>query len=50
MRWHTEIEQIEQPNEQQSLATYQVQVTVMWGPGPAEQLTLTTLRTGLPLE
>ena len=50
MRWHTEIEQIEQPNEQQSLATYQVQVTVTWGPGPAEQLTLTTLRAGLPSE
>ena len=50
MRWHTEIEQIEQPNEQQSLATYQVQVTVTWGPNPAEQLTLTTLRAGLPSE
>src|SRR5262245_4742075 len=58
MRWHTEVELIEQPNEpqpnepqsdeQQSLATYQVQVTVSWGPNPAEQLTLTTLRTGLP--
>jgi type II secretion system protein I len=50
MRWHTEVELIEQPNENQSLATYQVQVTVTWGPSPAEQLTLTTLRTGLPLE
>jgi general secretion pathway protein I len=50
MRWHTEVELIEQPNEQQSLATYQVQVTVAWGPNPAEQLTLTTLRTGLPSE
>jgi hypothetical protein len=27
-----------------------VQVTVTWGPSHAEQLTLTTLRTGLPLE
>ena len=50
MRWHTEVELIEQPNEQQSLATYQVQVTVTWGPNPAEQLTLTTLRAGLPSE
>jgi general secretion pathway protein I len=50
MRWHTEVELVEQPNEQQSLATYQVQVTVSWGPNPAEQLTLTTLRTGLPSE
>jgi general secretion pathway protein I len=50
MRWHTEVEFVEQPNEQQSLATYQVQVTVSWGPNPAEQLTLTTLRTGLPSE
>ena len=50
MRWHTEVELIEQPDEQQSLATYQVQVTVAWGPGPAEQLTLTTLRAALPSE
>jgi general secretion pathway protein I len=50
MRWHTEVELIERPNENQSLATYQVQVTVTWGPSPADQLTLTTLRTGLPLE
>ena len=50
MRWHTEVELIEQPNEQQTLATYQVQVTVSWGPNPAEQLTLTTLRAGLPSE
>jgi hypothetical protein len=50
MRWHTEVELIEQPNEQQTLATYQVQVTVSWGPNAAEQLTLTTLRTGLPSE
>jgi general secretion pathway protein I len=50
MRWHTEVELIEQTNDNQSLATYQVQVTVTWGPSPAEQLTLTTLRTGLPLE
>jgi general secretion pathway protein I len=50
MRWHTEVELVEQPNEQQSLATYQVQMTVSWGPNPAEQLTLTTLRTGLPSE
>ena len=50
MRWHTEVELIEQPNEQQSLATYQVEVTVAWGPSPAEQLTLTTLRAALPSE
>ena len=50
LRWHTDVELIEPPSEQQSLATYQVQVTVSWGPDPAEQLTLTTLRTGLPLE
>jgi general secretion pathway protein I len=50
MRWHTEVELIEQPSEDQSLATYQVQVTVTWGPSPTEQLTLTTLRAGLPSE
>ena len=50
MRWHTDVELVERPNEDQSLATYQVQVTVSWGASPAEQLTLTTLRTGLPSE
>jgi general secretion pathway protein I len=48
MRWHTEVELVEAPNEQQSLATYRVQVTVTWGSSPAEQLTLTTLRIGPP--
>jgi general secretion pathway protein I len=48
MRWHTEVELVEGPSEHQSLATYQVQVIVAWGAGPAEQLTLTTLRVGLP--
>jgi general secretion pathway protein I len=50
MRWHTDVELLEPPSEQKSLATYQVQVTVSWGPDPAEQLTLTTLRASLPLE
>ena len=50
MRWHTAIELVEGPSEHQSLATYQVQVTVAWGPRLAEQLTLTTLRIGLPPE
>jgi general secretion pathway protein I len=50
MRWHTSIELVEGPSEHQSLAAYQVQVTVAWGSSPAEQLTLTTLRIGLPPE
>jgi general secretion pathway protein I len=50
MRWQTEIEVVEGPDENQSLALYQVQVTVAWGASPAEQLRLTTLRTGLPPE
>jgi general secretion pathway protein I len=50
MRWQTEIEVVEEPDENQSLALYQVQVTVAWGASPAEQLSLTTLRTGLPSE
>jgi general secretion pathway protein I len=50
MGWHTAIELIEGPGENQSLATYQVQVTVAWGASPAEQLTLTTLRVGMPYE
>jgi general secretion pathway protein I len=48
MRWHADSELIEGPNEHQSLATYQVQVTVAWGPSPADRLTLTTLRIGPP--
>ena len=48
LRWQTEIELVEEPGEEQSLALYEVQVTVAWGESPAEQLVLTTLRTGLP--
>jgi general secretion pathway protein I len=50
MHWQTEIELVEGPDEDQSLALYQVQVTVAWGASPAEQLMLTTLRAGLPSE
>jgi general secretion pathway protein I len=50
MRWHTEIAVVEGPGEDRSLALYQVQVTVAWGGSPAEQLMLTTLRTGFPSE
>jgi hypothetical protein len=50
MRWQTEIELVEGPDEDQSLALFQVQVTMAWGAGPAEQLMLTTLRAGLPSE
>jgi general secretion pathway protein I len=50
MGWHTAIDLVEGPGENQSLATYQVQVTVAWGASPAEQLTLTTLRVGMPHE
>ena len=48
LRWQTEIELLIDASEDQSLALYQVQVTVAWGESPAEQLVLTTLRTGLP--
>ena len=50
MRWQTEIELLEGPDEEQSLALFEVRVTVAWGAAPAEQLMLTTLRTGLPSE
>jgi general secretion pathway protein I len=50
MRWHTAIELLEGPSEHQGLVSYRVQVTVAWGPSLAEQLTLTTLRVGLPTE
>jgi general secretion pathway protein I len=46
MRWHTGIQFAEPPLEDLGLASYEVQVTVSWGPEPAEQVTLTTLRIG----
>jgi general secretion pathway protein I len=45
LRWQTVIQEAEPPTEE-GLASYLVEVTVTWGPGPAEQLTLTTLRIG----
>lgn len=49
-RWRTEIELLDGPHEGQSFSTYRVQVTVAWGASPAEELTLTTLRVGVPPE
>ena len=46
MRWHTGIRLAEPPNEDLGIVPYEVQVTVSWGPGAAEQVTLTTLRLG----
>ena len=46
MRWHTGIQLAEPPDEDLGIAAYEVQVTVSWGPGTAEQVTLTTLRVG----
>jgi general secretion pathway protein I len=45
LRWQTVIQEAKPPTEE-GLASYLVEVTVTWGPGPAEQLTLTTLRIG----
>jgi general secretion pathway protein I len=47
LRWHTAIALAEAPSgERQSVVPYLVEVTVAWGDGPAEQVTLTTLRLG----
>jgi general secretion pathway protein I len=46
MRWQTGIQLAEPPDEDLGIASYEVQVTVSWGPGAAEQVTLTTLRLG----
>lgn len=46
MRWHTDIELAGTSEEHYGLASYLVRVTVSWGPGAAEQVTLTTLRLG----
>ena len=50
MRWQTEIEVVEGPDEDQSLGLYQVVGHRRLGASPAERLSLTTLRTGLPSE
>jgi general secretion pathway protein I len=46
MRWHTDIRLAELPNEDLRIASYEVEVTVSWGPAAAERVTLTTLRLG----
>ena len=46
MRWHTAIQLAGPPDEDLRIASYEVQVTVSWGAGAAEQVTLTTLRIG----
>jgi len=48
LRWRTVIQVSEPPSEEQSFVPYLVEVTVAWGEGPAEQITLTTLRLGPP--
>jgi general secretion pathway protein I len=45
LRWQTAIREAEPPTEE-GVASYLVEVTVAWGPGPADQVTLTTLRIG----
>jgi general secretion pathway protein I len=50
LQWRTDIQLAEAPNEHQSLPSYQIQVTVSWGPSAAERVTLTTLRIGPPAE
>jgi len=46
LRWRTAIELADLPAGEQDIAPYLVAVTVTWGPGPSEQVTLTTLRLG----
>lgn len=48
LRWQTLVQLAEPPIEGQNLVPYLVEVTVAWGPGPADQVTLTTLRLGAP--
>jgi prepilin-type N-terminal cleavage/methylation domain-containing protein len=47
LHWRTAIRLAEPPDEEQSFVPYLVEVTVAWGDGPAEQITLTTLRLGV---
>jgi general secretion pathway protein I len=46
LRWRTVIEVAEAPSEEESLVPYLVTVSVAWGAGAGEQVTLTTLRLG----
>jgi general secretion pathway protein I len=48
MRWRTAIRLAELLSEESGIGAYTVVVTVAWGPGEAQQLTLTTLKLGPP--
>jgi general secretion pathway protein I len=48
MRWRTAIQLAEPLGEETEIGTYRVDVTIVWGEAEAEQLTLTTLKLGLP--
>jgi general secretion pathway protein I len=46
LSWRTVIEVAEAPSAEEILVPYLVTVSVAWGAGPGEQVTLTTLRLG----
>ena len=48
MRWRTAIQLAEPLGEATEIGTYRVDVTIVWGEAETEQLTLTTLKLGLP--
>jgi general secretion pathway protein I len=48
MRWRTAIQLSEPLAEETDIGTYRIDVTVAWGGGDAQQLTLATLKLGPP--
>ena len=48
MRWRTAIRLAEPLAEEMDIGTYRIDVTVAWGAGDAQQLTLATLTLGPP--
>jgi general secretion pathway protein I len=48
MSWRTTIRLSEPLTEETDIGTYRIDVTVAWGAGDAQQLTLTTLKLGPP--
>ena len=50
LRWRAAIEIAEEPDDEQAMVSYVIEVNVAWGESPAEQVTLTTLRLGSPPE
>jgi general secretion pathway protein I len=48
MRWRTAIRLAEPPSQETAIGSYRIDVTIAWGEGDNQQLTITTLKLGPP--